>query len=184
MLHRSMTKAEIEKEISRQGDFVKIDNLTRFLDGNPPLEIRKYVCELLAQIYEKRNMFGEAAKKYKEIANMTLSQEIKNELFLKEIELYIKAGDFERADIAAKSLVSGNNSVQKTDIEFKIKNFYKKQAEKYEKENRKGHAVRCYETLMHINLDVLEKEEIKKKLIRLYEQLGRVKEYMILSRKK
>ncbi len=69
MLNKDMNKNEIEKFLIGKGDFVQIDHLARFLkDKNLPLDKKKFVCLKLAELYEKRNMFREAAKMHGSVA--------------------------------------------------------------------------------------------------------------------
>ena len=55
MLTKEMTKVDIEKEISKQGDFVQIDNITRFLKTNPATDIKRFLYTKLIDIYQRRN---------------------------------------------------------------------------------------------------------------------------------
>ena len=75
------------------------------------------------------------------------------------------------------------NTIEKQDIYFMIKDFYKKQAEIYEKEMKRAHAARIYEKLLEMDISDLEREEIKKKLLELYEKLGKFEEMKRLSGK-
>ena len=78
--------------------------------------------------------------------------------------------------------MSQANAIEKQEIYFIIKDFYKKQAEIYEKEMKRNNAARIYERLLQMNITDLEKQEIKKKLLELYEKLGKLKEYFILKK--
>ena len=182
MLHKGMTKAEIDNELIGKGDFVRIDNLTRFLKDDLPIDIRKEVVLILADIYEKKSMFNEAAKMHDNfsIYSSSFSEKIKH--YTKEAELYIKAGLFERADEAVKNAMTQANARERNEISLAIKDFYKRQAGVYEKELRRANAVRIYEKLLETNITPAEREEIKKKLLDLYDKLGRVKEFLVLKR--
>ena len=180
-----MSKLEIEKELEGKGDFVQIDHLTRFLEQDPPYDIKKFVYLKLAGLYEKRDMFNDAAKMYEKIGSLSIPFSEKVKHHVKETELYIKAGFFDKADYALKKALSYANphSGEIAEINFAVKDFYKRQAEVYEKERRRAHAVRVYEKLISMKLSETEKEEIKKKLLELYEKLGKIKEYNLLKGK-
>ena len=64
-----MTKAEIEIELQKKGDYVKIDYLTRLLEEKQlPIDRKKFVWLKLAEIYEQKGMLIEAGKMYNNIA--------------------------------------------------------------------------------------------------------------------
>ena len=67
------------------------------------------------------------------------------------------------------------------EIETKIINLYKSEAEKFEKTNKNALALKVYERLAKAVKDS-EKPEIKKKVLVLYKKLGKVRESIELER--
>jgi hypothetical protein len=63
------------------------------------------------------------------------------------------------------------------------RDFYKIQAERYEKEGRRNKALQTYERMLTMNYAELEKKEINKKLLSLYKSLGLINQYMALEKK-
>lgn len=183
MLNKNMRKKEIEEVIEGQGDFVKIDHLTRYLKQMPPLEMRRFAYSKLAKIYEDRRMYFDAAKAYKNMAlNSTIYRE-KIRYHIKEAESYIQAGEFNEADKALKSALSEANKDQRVQIYREIKQFYKEHAEALEKEFKTNHASKVYEKILTLNLTEEEEKEARQKLIELYEKLGKLKEVKFLKGK-
>jgi tetratricopeptide (TPR) repeat protein len=182
MFYENISKSGIEKEIESKGDFVQIDYLARLSKEKLPIDTKKFVYLKLAGIYERKFMFNDAAKMFDNIAliSVAFSEKIKN--YIKEAELHIRAGTFDRVDEAMKKAMNQANTIEKQDIYFTIKDFYKKQAEVYEKEMKRAHAVRIYEKLLEMKLNDSEREEIKEKLLYLYEKLGKFEEAKRLSR--
>ena len=182
MLKTGMTKSQIEEELADKGDFVQIDYLTNFLKEGMTRDMKKFVFIKLAGLYEKTGMLKEAAKNYDgaAIISILFSEKIKH--FVKEAELYIKAGDFEKADGARKKAMSQANSAEKSEIYFTIKDFYKKEAESYERNLKRVHAARVYEKLLEMKISDLERKEIKEKLMDIYDRLGKTKEYLVLKK--
>lgn len=178
-----MTKAEIERELKNQGDYVQIDNITRFLKQNPPLDIKKFLYANLIEIYNRRKMFGEAAETCGRLAELMLNDEEKSGCLKKEIEFYIKAGLFEKADATLRIALSTIKSNEKPKLNLQIKEFYKQQAENYEKEKRRSMAVKTYEKILTMDISNSEKKEVEEKLSRLYKELGMVENYMKLAKK-
>jgi tetratricopeptide (TPR) repeat protein len=182
MLKRDMTKVEIERELEGKGDYVLIDNMTRFLRENPPVDIKKFVYSKLGEIYERRKMFADAANVYGIIAELSSAID-KTENLVKETKCYIQAGFFDKADLGIRKIISEVKATERAKIMISIKEFYKTQAQEYEKEKRRNRAVKTYEKLLTLNISNAEKNEINKKLSALYRELGMVREYMNIEEK-
>ena len=177
-----MIKSEIEEELTGKGDFVQIDYLTTFLKESLSRDMKKFVFIKLARLYEKTNMLKEAAKNYNNAALISIPFSEKMNYFVKEAELYVQAGDFEKADLARKKAMSEANSIEKNEIYFTIKEFYKKAAEDYEKDLKRAHAARIYEKLLEMKINDIERKEIQERLMGLYDKLGKTKEYLLLKK--
>jgi len=173
-----MTKKEIIDELMKRGVFIQIDYLNRFLEQNLSRDMKVFCYLQLAEIYEKMKLFGEVAKMRDKIAlfSIAFSEKIKNHI--KEAEMYILAGDFISSDEAVKKAKVCANSIEKNNISLSIKEFYKKQAQEYEREIKRNHASKIYEKLLRMNISETEKQEIKKKLNELYERLGKPKVFL------
>jgi tetratricopeptide (TPR) repeat protein len=183
MLRKEMTKVEIEKELTGQGDYVQIDNITRFLKENIPTDIKRFIYGKLVAIYEKRVMFGDAALVYEKLVEIALSKTEKVNYFTKAAECYIKAGFFDKADLSVKKAVNEGTMAEKAKITSSIRDFYKNQAETYEKEKRRNNAVKTYEKMLAMGYSDAEKKEINKKLVDLYKNLGMIDKYMAMQKK-
>jgi tetratricopeptide (TPR) repeat protein len=173
MLDKDMSKGEIEKELKGKGDFVQIDYLTNFINIKPPISIKKFALLKLIEIYESKKMYNDVARAYEQLAINALSFSERTDFFVKEAEYYIKAGYFEKADIAMRRAMELSTIIKKTEIYNRIKEFYKKQAELSERESKRNNAVKAYEKLLIMRISENEREEIKSKLLNLYESLGK-----------
>jgi tetratricopeptide (TPR) repeat protein len=183
MLRKEMTKVEIERELAGKGDYVLIDNMTRFLKENLPLDIRKFVMQKLVAVYERRNMFFEAGSVYDRLIELAITPGEKASYSGKSAESYIKSGQFDKADLSMKKIPENVKATEKTKMNSSMKNFYKKQAEQYEKEKRRNMAMRTYEKILTLGLPETEKTEVEKKLMNFYRELGLVKQYMAVKAK-
>jgi tetratricopeptide (TPR) repeat protein len=175
-------KSKIEEELKKRGDFVSIDYLSKILEGKPSTDVKKFIYSKLAEIYEKKKMFNDAAKMMQNIALISIAFSEKIKYYIKETELWIKAGNFEKSEKSMKNAMSQANASQKSEIYFVVKEFYKKQAEIYEKEIKRNHALKIYEKILEMCRTETEKRDIKKKILILYEKLGRIKDYFILKK--
>lgn len=179
-LTKEMTKSEIEKEISKWGEYVQIDNLTRFLKTNPgiPSDVKKFVNQKLGEVYENKKMFSDSAISYEKVADLCVLQPEKIKNFLKAVNNYIKTGSFDRADETARKSLQEANSETRAEILKSLKEFYKQEAERGIKENKRSSTVKVYEKMLGMNsISIPEKEEIKEKLLKLYLTLGMVNQY-------
>lgn len=181
MLTKGMRKKEIEEVLEGKGEFVKIDYLNRYLKLMPPIEMRKFAYLKLAQVYLNKGMFTEAAKMYKNISINSLIFREKRENYLRESKAYILAGKFEESDKALKRAMGEGNSREKTECHKTIIDFYKKEAEEMGKQKKPGSQMKIYEKLIRMRISDSEKEEVKEKLLKIYDKLGKRKEYNFLK---
>lgn len=184
MLKVGMNKAEIEKELYGKGDYVQIHDLRRFIQENLPVDIKRVACVRLVEIYERRNMFIEAAYIYDKLAEMAVSAAEKVSFLIKEIECSVRGNSMERADAVMLKIMTFAKPIEKNGIMMSVREFYRKQAQVYEKEKRKSKAVEIYEKLLTMkDVSEDEKSEINKKLVVLYRELGMVGKYLGLAEK-
>ena len=179
-LTKEMTKSEIEKEISQWGEYVQIDNLTRFLKTNPgiPIDVKRFINQKLGEVYEKRRMFFDSAISYEKVAELCVLRQEKTKNFLKSVDNYIKSGYFDRADLTPKKSLQYAGSVERAEILKSLKEFYKQEAERGIKENKRSSTVKVYEKMLEMNsIPIQEKTEIKEKLLKLYLTLGMMPQY-------
>jgi tetratricopeptide (TPR) repeat protein len=165
MLNKNMSRLEIEEKLKDKGDFIQIDYLTRLLKQNPPLQIKRFVYNKLAEIYYRKNMFADSGRMFENLAESSITF----------------SDNFENSDSVMKKAFSNANFQEKKDIYYSIKNFYFKTAEKYEKKNKINSATIIYEKLINMELTLKEKREIKEKLMNFYSRLGRFRDYGLLK---
>lgn len=179
-LTKEMTKSEIEKEISKWGDYVQIDNLTRFLKTNPDihLDVKRFINQKLGEVYEKRRMFFDSAISYEKVGELCVLRQEKLKNWLKAINNYIKVGSFDRADETARKCLRESSSLERAEILKSLKEFYKQEAERGIKENKRSNTVKVYEKMLEMaTIPLTEKTEIKEKLLKLYLSLGMMNNY-------
>ncbi len=177
-----MSKEEIREALKDKGDFVQIDDLTKFLETKPALPIKRFVYQKLAEIYEKTGMLGDAGIYSEQLAETCVTFQDKINYFMKATELFVRAGNFEKADSSMKKSLHNANAAERENLYYTMKDFYKKQAQAYEKDHKRAHAVKFYEKLLTMNLSDKEKEVITQKLLDLYEKLGKFRDYHMLKK--
>ena len=183
MLKQGMTKTEIEKDLQGKGNFVQIDHLNRFLKEQLPMDTKKFIFIKLASLYESAKILTDAAKMYDNAAELAIPFAEKIEDYLKETSLYIKAGDFERAEQAMKKAMSQTVTLKdKEAIADSVKRFYREQAQASEKAEKRNHAIKLYEKILEFRVTDQERQEIKEKLMVLYNKVGKIHEYSNMER--
>ncbi len=181
MLRKDMLKTEVEKELSGRAEFTKIDMLNRYLKLMPPLEMRKFAHLKLAEIYAERKMFNDAAKAYSDASKNCLTFREKVDYLIKETKAHIDAGNFDEADKSLKKALIESEHRDRRKIYDEVVQHYRKGAEDLEKQKKQGQASKYYEKLLKMKISDEEKEEIKEKLIDIYERLGKMKELRFLK---
>ena len=182
MLGSELSKSDVEAKLIGRGDFVNIDYLSKLLKEKLHRDTKKFVYLKLIDIYDGKNMFNDVAKMYEGLASISIafSEQIKNHL--NATQYYIRAGFFDKADYAMRKAINEANSVEREEIGFSVKEFYKKQAEEHERKLKRNHAARIYEKLLEMSITDQERVEIKEKLMELYEKLGRLKEFYAMKK--
>lgn len=178
-----MNRTEIERELAGKGDYVLIDNITRFLKENVPQDIKRFCYLKLVEIYERRNMFSEEANIYGRLTEIAINSSDRKNYIIQEIGCFVKAGLFDRADATIRELGEEVKETERRKILTEVIDVYKRQAGIYEKERRRSHAAKTYEKILSMNIPEAEKNEINKKLLVLYKELGMVGEYMKMKSK-
>lgn len=181
-LKRDMHKDEVETALKNKGEFVQIDWLTRYLKLMPPIEMRKYAYLKLAQIYEAKKLFSDAARMYRNMALNSKGIKDKIENLNKETEAWIKAGDFFEADKSLKAAMEESTFKERDIIYANVLKLYKSSAEMLEKEMKRNQASKYYEKLLNMNVPENEKEFIKTKLAEIYSKLGKVRDMAFINR--
>jgi tetratricopeptide (TPR) repeat protein len=181
MIIQEKSRAEVEAKLGMMSDFLKMEYMENCIKQHRDFEIKKFCHQKLADLYAGRNMFLEAARNASSAAELAATFKEKIGAYMKEVELWIRAGQFDRADEAfRKALVTGNTQ-EKFEMKRKIIELYREQARFYEKSGKQTHALKVYQRLIEMLGDEQEKYEVKKRMLELYKRLGKIREYSVLS---
>jgi tetratricopeptide (TPR) repeat protein len=174
------SRQEIEMKLSQMSDFLKMEYLEACAKQHREFDIKKFCNMKLAELYEKRNMFSEAAKNASAAAEMAATYNEKMQSYMKEVELWVKAGHYDNIDGAFKKALASGNAKEKEEMKKALKSFYQKQAEAYERMLRRENALKIYQRMLELSDNESEKLGIKRKILDLYKTLGKIREYTIL----
>lgn len=182
---RETKKEEIEAKLKFiGGDMLKIEYLENCLKKPITFDVRKFVYLKLAELYEARVMFNEAAKNVDGAAEISITFRDKMELYMRAASLLIKHGSYDAADKAFEKALVCANSREREELKKSLKEFYMTRAKDFESMKKFNNAIKIYEKLLiygFVNKE--EKQEINKKLALLYSRVGKIREAMKLEGK-
>ena len=178
-----ITRKEVEAKLASVGDYVKMDFLQQCLKKNIDFDTKRFVMTRLSSIYESRLMFLEAAKLMRVVAYINTTFDGKYNDFSKSMELYIKAGEFDQADLSFKKAMACGNERQKLALKIKMKDIYKNRAKEMMLKDKRKNAMDIYEKIASLPfLDAAERKDAQANLLQLYQKLGKIKEYYALDK--
>ena len=180
MIVQEKTRGEVEQKLGMMSDFLRMEYLENCLRQHRDFDIKKFCNLKLAELYAARNMYLEAAKNASAAAELAATFKEKSSAYIKETELWIKAGQYERADEAMRKALASGNTQEKFEMKRAVKELYKKQAIAFERSGRNSNALKIYQRVLEIS-DESEKTDVKKKLLELYKKLGKIREYSVLQ---
>lgn len=175
------TRSEIEARAAKMSDFLKMEYLESCLKKFTDIEIQRFCYQELSRLYEKNVMYPESIKYIIKFQDVCISKREKMQAFIKEIELTIKGGMYERLDFAYKKINEFGSSEDLHEARRKVSELLLLEGSKYEKQNKFSYAVKAYEKVIPLLIDN-EKLEAKKRLCNAYKRLGRVRESLELER--
>jgi tetratricopeptide (TPR) repeat protein len=180
---REKTLEEIEDKLLEMiTSLNKINYLESALkESGFSFEIKRFLWEKLSEFLEEQGMYGRAANALSNKASVEVSFKERIENHLYAAELYSKVGNLDDADeMFVRALRDGNNE-QRLKIKLARKNIYLSFAKSLEEKGKNVSAARFYEKIIKMNLEDIEKKEIKKKLISTYNSLGLFREARLLE---
>jgi tetratricopeptide (TPR) repeat protein len=175
------TKREIENKSNTMSDFLRMEYLENCTKKFTDSEILRFCYFELSKLYEAKHMYTESLKYLARLKEVSFLEKEKINCMIKEIELLIKSGVYDRADACYKELLKHVSERERFEIKRKIIEFYKNEAQNFERSSRVSGTLKVYEKLVHYLVDN-EKNEIRKKMLVLYKKLGKIRESIELER--
>jgi hypothetical protein len=173
-------REEIEAKVNTMSDFLKMEYLESCLKANLDINVCKYCYKKLSELYENKIMYPEAAKYMAKFGELCAGAKEKIAAIVKEAELLVKAGSYDPADYLYKKAMSLADGPEKYEIKRNMVKFYKQEAANFERLNKHAGALKIYERLVYHVADA-ERDEARKRMLELYQKLGKIKEYIRLK---
>lgn len=174
---KERSRQEIEARLASMGDYVKIDYLQRALNAHLDFDTRKFVLTKLAMMYEDKGMALEAAKLMKSAAEINTTFRNKIVDYMKSVELYVKGGSFQDADLMFAQALALGNDREKTEMRSAYKRYYTDLAGFHMKRDKRQMAKKAYEKLLTLDLNPQEKKNVQDQLLQLYQKLGNIRDF-------
>ncbi|MEM3074840.1 MAG: hypothetical protein QW727_02780 [Candidatus Pacearchaeota archaeon] len=171
-----VSKQEIEEAIKGKDDFVKINYLNRFLKKADSLDMKKFIHLNLAAINESKGLFYDAVKNVSSAGDISVTFREKRELYMKEVELWIKAGEFIFAEKAFNKAMGYGSENERVQMQIQYEDLFRAIGKSYEDQGKVRKAIEVYKRLFENTKNTSRKNEIKEKLSELYEKTGRILE--------
>ncbi len=180
---REWTIEEIEaKLLEINSDLSKIDYLESALKVSGfNFEIKRFLWGKLTELYEERKMFERAAHAMANKAGMEISFRDKIDSYIMAAKLFARVGKVDDADDMFLRASRDGNAEQKQKIKLARKNIYSIAASELESKGKKASAVKFYEKMIKMNLEDIEKDSIKERLLVIYKALGMFREAKLLE---
>ena len=180
---RESTIEQIEKKLEgMQTDLNKIGYLESAVkEASFSFEIKRYLWKLLADLYEGRKMFERAARAMATKAGMEVMFRDKVDSYVTAAELFARIGKVDDADDMFVRASRDSSEGEKVKVRLARKNIYLVSANELEAKGKRASAVKFYEKLMTMNLEDVEKDEIRVKLLERYKALGMFREAKLLG---
>ncbi len=154
----------------------KADYLESAFKKDFSIEIKRFILETLAIMYEQDRMYAKAAKAMSAKARFEVVFKDKIEAYIKAADLYCKVGSIEDAEEMFNRAAREANEAQRKEIIKRRKEMYFRSAESLERAGKRSHSMKFYEKLIKIKLEDSEKTTVKEKLAKTYKLLGRFKD--------
>ncbi len=176
------TKGEVANKANTMSDFLKMEYLELCTQRVNNLEILKYCYSELINLYESRVMYSDALKYLSKLRSLTTIPREAFPLYKKEIELFLKAGYYDKVLGSYNEAVKLTNEINSLELRREVIRLYRLEADKLESTHKYAVLVKLYEKLL-IWLNDFEKNEIMKKLSIAYQKTGKIRESIGLDRR-
>ncbi|MAG07718.1 hypothetical protein CMI46_02785 [Candidatus Pacearchaeota archaeon] len=172
-----ISKQEVESAIAGKDDFIKIDYLNRYLKRADSLEMKRFLLLHLAAANENKGLLNDAIRNVSAAGDVSITFREKRDLYMKEVALWIKIGDFMMAEKAFHKALGYGSEIEKVDMQNLYEDSFRAIGKSYMDGDKLRKALEIYEKLFAITKVNRRKMEVKEKLLELYEKLGRGREY-------
>jgi tetratricopeptide (TPR) repeat protein len=175
--NENITEADMRSKLSTLSFELKIEYLENMLKRIMlPNDVKYSASKTLADLYLQKGWIASAAKAMERAAETVTTYEAKKEVYMNIGMLYVQAMEFIQAGDAFKRAMDAAAPGERVALQKKIRQAWMNEAERMEKGSRRPKALEIYDRLLRSTNDYYEQEVLMKKIMFLYEKLGRIKD--------
>lgn len=170
----ALTKDELLQQLRAQPtEAKKQEYLENILKKPQSAEVKISALVALAELFTEKKWFALGARNYCYAADLASTFREKMDLYFKGAVLYLQASDYLAAeDNFRKVLVLAANK-DRDSLKQKILTLYFNQAINFEKSRQLTKAITIYNRILMMKLPFEKINEVRLKLIELYEKIGK-----------
>ncbi|MBU2523287.1 MAG: hypothetical protein KKE23_03290 [Nanoarchaeota archaeon] len=155
-----------------------LENLLRRLNLDP--NIRLMCSREVTELYVRRGLWANAAKIMESAAIFIHNQNIKKDIYKQAAVLYLRAMDLLLAEDCFRKTLENAMEKEKPFLKREIEQIHFTEAANMENIGKRAKAVEVYERMRRLGPDPILQRKINEKLVVLYENLGRIRDYIDL----
>jgi tetratricopeptide (TPR) repeat protein len=144
-------------------------------------DIKRFLWRELAGLYEERKMFERAARALATLASIEPMFKDRMDSYVMAAEMFCRIGKIVDAEDMFTRVARDAGRVDKEKVVLARKNIYFGFARNLEEKGKRASAVKFYEQLIKMRLEMSEKEEVVEKLKVAYKALGMFREARLLG---
>ena len=180
---REKTIEEMEAKLSEMNTalnkIVYLESALKIVNGS--FDIKRFLWRELALLYEERKMFERAARALGTLASMEPMFKDRMDSYVMAAEMFCRLGKIVDAEDMFTRVARDAGRVDKEKVMLARKNVYFGFARNLEAKGKRASAVKFYEQLVKMRLEMPEKEEVVEKLKVSYKALGMFREARLLG---
>jgi tetratricopeptide (TPR) repeat protein len=179
--NENITEADMRSKLSTLSYELKIEYLENLLKKIIlPNDVKYSASKLLADLYLQKGWISSAAKAMTRAAETVTTYEARKEVYMNIGMLYVQAMEFVQAGDAFKKAMDAAAPGERVALQKKIRLAWMSEAERMEKGSRRPKALEVYDRLLRTTNDYHEQDMLMKRMMYLYEKLGRIKDAIAL----
>lgn len=137
-------------------------------------EMKKEALILIAQLYESKKWWGNAAKNYQIASDLAVLIPEKMNILYKTAEMYLRAEDYFSSDDYFRRAMAQASMRERAEMQRKIFAMYLSLAQEYESKKNNTKAIQVYNRLLSLpGYPFDESQKIRDKLVILYDKIGK-----------
>jgi len=174
---QNITENDVRARLSTLSFELKIEYAENLLKRlSLPNDVKLAICKILTDLYMQKGWITSAARTMERASEAVTTYNERKEVYMNVGILYIKALEPVYAGDAFKKAIDAASPGERGQMQTRIRELWFSEAENLEKTSKRPKALEVYDRLLRTSNDYYEQDKILKKMMKLYENLGRIKD--------